>query len=277
MPDPANPQSWNKYSYVKNNPINFIDPTGHLEDEGCGSGDLCELPVSEPPPLGGGNDPNSNGKPPSLEEIISYISPDAIFWPTYTMFSLYGRSQGWNQGFFGPFTINGTDVIIMPPGSDSSAPRPGWANRLGMGLGLAGFLLDWGEFAALLNALPGDSESAALLDVVVTYVSGVATGENYMFDRPDPSLPHMITLNQDFFVTAGDVGLAGAAEMAGGAIGGPPGYLIGTGVDFFTTGGSIIYDGLRYFGYLDNHISVGTAVTSTGQINSGDTIILIWP
>ncbi|MCB9430929.1 MAG: RHS repeat-associated core domain-containing protein [Ardenticatenaceae bacterium] len=29
VPDPANPQSFNRYSYVNNNPLNYADPTGH--------------------------------------------------------------------------------------------------------------------------------------------------------------------------------------------------------------------------------------------------------
>jgi len=37
IPDPSNPQAWNRYSYVGNNPIQFNDPTtGHMWDEsGC--------------------------------------------------------------------------------------------------------------------------------------------------------------------------------------------------------------------------------------------------
>ena len=51
IPDPANPQSFNRYSYVQNSPLNFVDPSGHryipLIDgiggtkcrfDGCGSG-----------------------------------------------------------------------------------------------------------------------------------------------------------------------------------------------------------------------------------------------
>jgi len=29
VPDPANPQSLNRYTYVENRPLNFVDPTGH--------------------------------------------------------------------------------------------------------------------------------------------------------------------------------------------------------------------------------------------------------
>jgi hypothetical protein len=37
VPNPTNPQRWNRYSYVANSPLNYIDPSGHLpiidEDE----------------------------------------------------------------------------------------------------------------------------------------------------------------------------------------------------------------------------------------------------
>jgi RHS repeat-associated protein len=33
IPDPANPQSLNRYAYTLNSPLRFIDPTGHFTDE----------------------------------------------------------------------------------------------------------------------------------------------------------------------------------------------------------------------------------------------------
>jgi hypothetical protein len=34
VPDPADPQSLNRFAYVRNNPLNRIDPTGHMDDVG---------------------------------------------------------------------------------------------------------------------------------------------------------------------------------------------------------------------------------------------------
>jgi RHS repeat-associated protein len=48
IPDLANPQSLNRYAYVRNNAVNFNDPTGHWPDPGCGT-----------------PDPNCNDLPPS--------------------------------------------------------------------------------------------------------------------------------------------------------------------------------------------------------------------
>jgi RHS repeat-associated protein len=38
VPNPANPQSFNRYSYVRNNPLKYKDPTGHYE---CHANGIC--------------------------------------------------------------------------------------------------------------------------------------------------------------------------------------------------------------------------------------------
>lgn len=52
QPDPydgsydfTNPQSFNRYSYVQNDPVNFVDPTGLDE---CGPGDWCIITAGNP-------------------------------------------------------------------------------------------------------------------------------------------------------------------------------------------------------------------------------------
>jgi RHS repeat-associated protein len=59
IPNPSNPQNWNRYSYVGNNPVLYNDPTGH--DSACGSSysdpdcnKLIPLKKTNPPPGGDG-------------------------------------------------------------------------------------------------------------------------------------------------------------------------------------------------------------------------------
>ena len=46
IPDLSNPQSWNRYSYVTNRPVNFNDPTGHVMDDGDDGGCTIKCKVT---------------------------------------------------------------------------------------------------------------------------------------------------------------------------------------------------------------------------------------
>ncbi len=73
MPNPLDPQDLNRFSYVRNNPLRYVDPTGHrpIEEQGgkrgCSDPKYCRggrpKPFEElrPKPGGGGRGNNNNG------------------------------------------------------------------------------------------------------------------------------------------------------------------------------------------------------------------------
>ncbi|MCA9957662.1 MAG: C39 family peptidase, partial [Anaerolineales bacterium] len=72
VPNPANPQSFNRYSYVLNRPLNFSDPTGHRE---CGANDDCsDFVFAENIRL--------PGEVPMLNQLANAIGPYTSCGPT---------------------------------------------------------------------------------------------------------------------------------------------------------------------------------------------------
>ena len=57
VPKAADPQAWNRYSYTRNNPVGYIDPSGHR---------LCEFDASCNPP-------------PTLRQTLQSIGPSNRF------------------------------------------------------------------------------------------------------------------------------------------------------------------------------------------------------
>ena len=92
MPEPGNPQSLNRYTYVYNNPIMYSDPTGHVYAQGAGGGvggkigppaPNTPLPSPVPPPPAATPSPDSIRAPGSVDwlaELQSLVPPPDTAW-----------------------------------------------------------------------------------------------------------------------------------------------------------------------------------------------------
>ena len=68
VPDPLNPQAWNRYSYALNNPIRYNDPTGHI---GCDE-DLKGKCIS------GGYEYKQKTNKKLHDELDSFVEPERV-------------------------------------------------------------------------------------------------------------------------------------------------------------------------------------------------------
>ena len=76
IPDLSNPQSWNRYSYVANRPVNFSDPTGHMMDDGNDGGcvsilDCKTKKTPTPTSTRGANPPYRSTPTPTMNPTLS--------------------------------------------------------------------------------------------------------------------------------------------------------------------------------------------------------------
>ena len=83
VPDPGNPQSLNRYGYVRNNPLKYIDPTGHREIE-CEPGTSgCDLNGRQTTPYDLtsylARSMTAHGEDPRLKHIADGINAEMVY------------------------------------------------------------------------------------------------------------------------------------------------------------------------------------------------------
>ena len=120
VPNPANPQTLNRYSYALNNPMRYTDPTGYLSE-----GDLGPGLQFDPAYYASTPDPSSSflstdftsANPYSLDLSVPDLTIDTSFAPLPTASDITATSTGEPYGVGGPGNCDRCmPENISPPG-----------------------------------------------------------------------------------------------------------------------------------------------------------------
>jgi RHS repeat-associated protein len=97
IPDPGNPQAWNRFSYVANRPLTFNDPTGHaMDDDMQGGGGSCDSECWQDKlkkEKKGNADTNDGG-------LTLFLPPGVAEWFTYVASHYYYQVWYWDAWLY---------------------------------------------------------------------------------------------------------------------------------------------------------------------------------
>lgn len=122
VPDPYNPQDWNRYSYARNNPVRYNDPSGHrpCEDGNCQINPLAYRITYDFGWILKGK--NWTGK--ELQTI--FVTGNRI--KNYIDNLTNGKGQQWMDAY-----LSGTNIVHSPGylPQNQNLTLPGWIPRSG--------------------------------------------------------------------------------------------------------------------------------------------------
>jgi hypothetical protein len=195
IPNPADPQSLNRFSYVQNNPIRYFDPSGHKRVEDMDGGGPCNIIdcTSGGTPDGGLDDIPSDSKSASNETDNPFVE----IWNYYTsddIIQIMSGSNGcWNSFSSFWYSVECLDInanltqdistLFSTTGASTTLTIIALACIPTSGVGCAaGYVYGFGIYQTFLN--PYES-TFSIVSFALTVRSDILTNDTYINSLTD--------------------------------------------------------------------------------------------
>ncbi|HNQ94092.1 MAG TPA: RHS repeat-associated core domain-containing protein [Anaerolineales bacterium] len=216
IPDLFNPQSWNRFSYVINGPVNLNDPTGHMFE----SDDYRCRGCTVRPDLEPDDDLDDDGGEGSPDDVLD-DEQETVYSGTLYVDTGLGVVSGLYSSFAAlmmQYRIVGNNFIISG-GSRTLRNIAGfnpYTNRIGIG-NLKALFSGWGGFKG------GYASSLTWAGVAINVLGDIGNFANGIYDGSDLTAAILV----DTVSTVGFAAVSGAVSgLISGAVAGAVGGTV---------------------------------------------------